>query len=236
MASAEGSEARPVSEFVRSGRGALVGRRSQRDAWSRSDERHHVGRSRSGRHGPARDRHHLSGVGSRRPRYDPARTWSSTPRPTPLSTRPRSTRTWPCGSMAGVRASWRKRSRSAPESGSYTSALTTSSRVTRATPYAEDAPARRRARPTVARSWRGRSQFAGTLPERGFIVRTAWLYGAHGANFVKTMLALEATKPEISVVDDQRGQPTWSRRSRTADRRPGRLWCPCGDLPRDVVR
>ena len=42
-------------------------------------------------------------------------------------------------------------------------------------------------------------------------MRTAWLYGVHGANFVKTMLALEATKPEISVVDDQRGQPTWSR-------------------------
>ena len=42
-------------------------------------------------------------------------------------------------------------------------------------------------------------------------MRTAWLYGVHGPNFVKTMLALEATKPEISVVDDQRGQPTWSR-------------------------
>ena len=51
----------------------------------------------------------------------------------------------------------------------------------------------------------------GTLPTAGFVVRTAWLYGVHGPNFVKTMLALEASKPEISVVDDQRGQPTWSR-------------------------
>jgi dTDP-4-dehydrorhamnose reductase len=78
------------------------------------------------------------------------------------------------------------------------------------TPYAEDAP-------PAPRSAYGRTKLAGevavrrTLPDRGFIVRTAWLYGVHGANFVKTMLALEATKPDISVVDDQRGQPTWSR-------------------------
>ena len=77
-------------------------------------------------------------------------------------------------------------------------------------PYAEDAP-------PAPRSAYGRTKLAGevavrdALPDRGFIVRTAWLYGVHGANFVKTMLALEATKPEISVVDDQRGQPTWSR-------------------------
>ena len=78
------------------------------------------------------------------------------------------------------------------------------------TPYAEDAI------PAPSSAY-GRTKLAGevcvrqTLPDRGFIVRTAWLYGVHGANFVKTMLALEATKPEISVVDDQRGQPTWSR-------------------------
>jgi len=44
-----------------------------------------------------------------------------------------------------------------------------------------------------------------------YVVRTAWLYGAAGHNFVKTMLTLERTRPTVSVVDDQIGQPTWSR-------------------------
>ena len=44
-----------------------------------------------------------------------------------------------------------------------------------------------------------------------YVVRTAWLYGATGKNFVKSMLALERTQPTVSVVDDQIGQPTWSR-------------------------
>ncbi|RDG39758.1 dTDP-4-dehydrorhamnose reductase [Streptomyces corynorhini] len=77
------------------------------------------------------------------------------------------------------------------------------------TPYAEDAP-------TGPRGAYGRTKLAGeravldTLPERGYVVRTAWLYGAGGGNFVRTMIKLESVKDTLDVVDDQRGQPTWT--------------------------
>ena len=60
----------------------------------------------------------------------------------------------------------------------------------------------------------GRTKLAGeraalSLPGTGYVVRTAWLYGAHGPNFVRTMITGAVGSP-ARVVTDQRGQPTWS--------------------------
>jgi dTDP-4-dehydrorhamnose reductase len=75
-----------------------------------------------------------------------------------------------------------------------------------AQPYAEDAPAD----PVNAY---GQSKLVGeqaALAEGAHVVRSAWMYGAHGNNFVATMLRLAAEREYLDVVDDQRGQPTWS--------------------------
>ncbi|WP_243870241.1 dTDP-4-dehydrorhamnose reductase [Streptomyces liangshanensis] len=78
-----------------------------------------------------------------------------------------------------------------------------------ASPYPEDAP-------LAPLNAYGRTKAAGeravleTLPETGFVVRTAWLYGAGGGNFIRTMIKLEGVKDTLDVVNDQRGQPTWS--------------------------
>lgn len=45
--------------------------------------------------------------------------------------------------------------------------------------------------------------------EKFYILRTSWLYGHHGKNFVETMISL-AQKEEVKVVDDQIGCPTWT--------------------------
>lgn len=76
-------------------------------------------------------------------------------------------------------------------------------------PYAEQAP-------TAPAGAYGRTKLAGeqavreTLPDGSYIVRTAWLYGAHGKNFVKTMLRLASNGTSPGVVADQYGQPTWT--------------------------
>lgn len=49
------------------------------------------------------------------------------------------------------------------------------------------------------------------LSEAGYVVRTAWLYGQHGPNFVDTMARLAQGPDPVRVVDDQWGQPTWTR-------------------------
>ena len=43
-----------------------------------------------------------------------------------------------------------------------------------------------------------------------YLIRTSWLFGKHGKNFVSTMLALAKNKKEVSVVNDQHGKPTYA--------------------------
>jgi dTDP-4-dehydrorhamnose reductase len=77
------------------------------------------------------------------------------------------------------------------------------------TPYPETAPPRPRT--AYGRTKRdGERAVLDALPEHGYVVRTAWLYGVHGRNFVRTMIELERSRPTLDVVDDQRGQPTWT--------------------------
>lgn len=56
----------------------------------------------------------------------------------------------------------------------------------------------------------GEQKVVAILGERATIVRTSWLYGQDGPNFVKTMLNLMRTQPSLQVIADQIGCPTWS--------------------------
>ena len=70
----------------------------------------------------------------------------------------------------------------------------------------------------------------------GYVVRTAWLYGAHGPSFAATMIRKEREQAQVHVVDDQRGQPTWSVDVADRDSCPDRLGGAAGDLPCDQQR
>ncbi len=69
--------------------------------------------------------------------------------------------------------------------------------------------------PTGPHSVYGASKLAGELAvlaahPAAHVVRTAWVWGTNGGNFVKTMAKLESARPTLAVVDDQRGTPSYS--------------------------
>ena len=79
----------------------------------------------------------------------------------------------------------------------------------KATAYTEDdTPAPLSA---YGRSKLGGEQAIAASGARHLVFRTSWVYGLHGANFMKTMLRLGCERDELRVVGDQIGAPTWTR-------------------------
>ncbi|MHB8073333.1 dTDP-4-dehydrorhamnose reductase [Desulfosporosinus fructosivorans] len=76
------------------------------------------------------------------------------------------------------------------------------------TPYSESD--RTNPQSVYGKSKRAGEEFVLSLSSKHFIVRTSWVYGKYGANFVKTMLKLEHEGKALNVVDDQFGSPTYT--------------------------
>jgi dTDP-4-dehydrorhamnose reductase len=79
---------------------------------------------------------------------------------------------------------------------------------TASTPYKEYDPTNPQS--VYGKSKRAGEQLVQTLSSKYFVVRTSWVYGLHGANFVKTMLKLAKERDTLRVVDDQIGSPTYT--------------------------
>ncbi len=77
------------------------------------------------------------------------------------------------------------------------------------TPYPEDAAPNPRS-VYGASKWAGEQAVLEEHPEGSLIVRTSWLYGTHGNSFPRTILRAGLHRETLDVVDDQRGQPTWT--------------------------
>ena len=79
---------------------------------------------------------------------------------------------------------------------------------TKSTPYTpEDTP---NPQNVYGRTKLGGEEMVKKYCKKYYIVRTSWLYGHYGKNFVETMLNLASSGSEIKVVDDQTGCPTWT--------------------------
>ncbi len=189
---------------------------------------------------PRRPRHHRPAT--RSPRRSPATTWSSTPPRTRRSTTPRRTRT----------TAFAVNARGAGEPGRAAAAGRREARARldrlRLRRHGTDAVRRGRRRPTrsaptAAPRRPARQRVLAIAPGRAYIVRTAWLYGAGGPNFARTMLRLAAAHDTVEVVDrpdrpaDLDGRPRRARSSRSLDAdAPAGIYHGTNSRPGDLVR